>query len=75
MPQLGADGDIEALREELKLVSDALRDLYDASVPLTGERPLSVEQWSRWYGAMHEAHDWRSGDIHSWPEWAGPEPA
>lgn len=66
---------LEALRAERDFLRAAFRELYQASIPLTGDGLHTQEQWSRWFAAMHDAHEWTMDESDPlWPEWAGPEP-
>lgn len=61
----------------LRIQSEMLRELYLAGIPITdpGGSPTE-EQWSRWFGAMHDAHEWtRLEDEPLWPAWAAVEEA
>lgn len=65
----------DAMRKERDFLHAAFRELYQASIPLTGDGPPTQEQWNRWFAAMHEAHEWTMDESDPlWPEWAGPEP-
>lgn len=67
-----AEARLRDAKDEGEFLLKALRELYLASIPLTGGRSPSGAEWERWFEAMHNAHDWTTdGD---WPEWAGPEP-
>lgn len=57
----------------LRVQAELLRELYLAGIPLTDPNGSpTVEQWSRWFEAMHEAHQWTSGEGDDlWPDWAG----
>lgn len=66
---------LEALRAERDFLYAAYKELYQASIALTGDGPRTQEPWNRWFAAMHDAHQWTMQESDPlWPEWAGPEP-
>ena len=75
VPSGSADARLQDARDEIEFLTKALRELYLAGVPMTKEPSGTAAEWGRWFGAMHEAHEWtlQDGDP-LWPEWAGPEP-
>lgn len=66
---------LQDARDEIAFMHSAFRELYLASIPLTGDGMRTQQEWGRWFHAMHDAHGWTMEDDDPlWPEWAGPEP-